>query len=93
MVKDGTEVLEITKSYQFDLILMDIQMSRMNGCETTRMLRKAGVITPILALTAGAMKGDRAKCLDAGCDEYLTKPIDKEKLLEVIKRFIKQPAV
>jgi PAS domain S-box-containing protein len=70
----------------FDVILMDIQMPVMDGYETTRRLRALGFARPIVAVTAGAMASDQAKCLAAGCSEYVSKPIDRAKLLEVIAR-------
>jgi two-component system CheB/CheR fusion protein len=74
----------------FDVILMDIQMPLLDGYEATRRLRALGFTRPIVAVTAGAMASDQAKCLAAGCSEYVSKPIDRAKLLEVIAR-VAQP--
>jgi len=86
MVSNGKEALEIVKTKEFDLILMDMQMPEMDGHTTTQILRKRNVRCPIVALTAHAMKEDRERCLQSGCDDYLSKPASKRQLVEVLEK-------
>jgi CheY-like chemotaxis protein len=88
IAKDGLEAVEQVQEGQFDLIFMDMMMPRMNGYEAVKELRNEGVVTAIIALTANAMAGDEEECLQAGCDAYLSKPVDQTKLLAVLQQYL-----
>jgi len=88
IAKDGNEALQKVRAQQFDLIFMDIMMPHMDGYKATKAIRKAGITTPIVALTANAMKGDDKRCIEAGCDDYLAKPIDRRELLRIINKYL-----
>ncbi|MEE9369138.1 MAG: response regulator [Pontiella sp.] len=106
LVKGGFEVdvaengeqalLKITSGTQYDLIFMDCQMPRMDGYEASRQIRKFEEASPkngrvpIIALTANAMQGDREKCLDAGMDDYIAKPVKKDAIFEMLRRHLSE---
>ena len=92
VVSDGRAALEAGARESFDLVLMDVQMPEMDGLEATRILRdreKAGVRSvPIVAMTAHAMQGDREKCLAAGMQGYLAKPIRPEEFFKAMDQVL-----
>ena len=88
VVNNGREAVEAVLDGQYDLVLMDVQMPLMDGLEATAAIReweaKNGGHIPIVAMTAHAMAGDRERCLDAGMDEYVTKPVERQRLSDAI---------
>jgi CheY-like chemotaxis protein/HPt (histidine-containing phosphotransfer) domain-containing protein len=91
-VANGQEVLAALVRVPYDLILMDVQMPEMDGLETTAAIRRKETETdghiPIIAMTAHAMKGDRERCLEAGMDDYISKPVQPQDLVETIGRWL-----
>jgi signal transduction histidine kinase/DNA-binding response OmpR family regulator len=89
---NGRLAVEASGQEEFDLILMDVQMPDMEGLEATAVIRErekaSGIHTPIVAMTAHAMKGDREKCIEAGMDDYMSKPISVVKLAAILKKYV-----
>jgi CheY-like chemotaxis protein len=88
MAQDGQKALDVLdKDPELELVLMDIMMPVMDGYDTMRAIRAKPAVAnvPIIALTAKAMRGDREKCLEAGANDYLSKPIDVDRLLSMIR--------
>lgn len=88
IAKDGEIAVQKALTQSFGLVFMDMQMPNMNGYEATMKLKEEGITTPIVALTANAMQGDREKCIEAGCDDYLTKPIGRRELAEILQKYL-----
>lgn len=94
LAENGREAVEALANKKFDLILMDVQMPEMDGFDATVRIRQSekqtGGYTPIIAMTAHAMKGDRERCIEAGMDEYISKPINTDTLLNAIQALVPQ---
>jgi two-component system sensor histidine kinase/response regulator len=92
-VENGKQAVESLSRKSYDLILMDVQMPEMDGFEATRIIRERKDErrnTPIVAMTAHAMKGDRERCLAGGMDDYVSKPIEPQELLDAIRKWVGQ---
>ncbi|MDP3580743.1 MAG: response regulator, partial [Ignavibacteria bacterium] len=89
VVENGEDAFKMARDQKFDLILMDMQMPIMNGFEATEKIRELTPYkdTPIIALTAFAMKGDREKCIEAGATDYIPKPIDSKEFIDKVKYY------
>jgi two-component system CheB/CheR fusion protein len=93
--QNGREAIEMIlaardKSEPFDVIVLDMQMPEMDGYEAAARLRSQGIETPIIALTAAAMQGDRERCIQAGCDDYTAKPIHGPRLVDLVARYTRR---
>ena len=95
VAKDGRAAIHQLERRDFDLVLMDVQMPELDGLETTRLIREGEAGTgrhiPIIAMTAHALKGDRERCLEAGMDDYVSKPIDPAELEHKVRHFLEEP--
>jgi CheY-like chemotaxis protein len=90
VVNDGRQAVEAARAGGFDLILMDVEMPDVDGFEATALIRateRSRQRVPIIAMTAHAMSGDRERCLDAGMDDYLSKPIARNELAAMLAKF------
>jgi len=87
---DGNDVLEIARNQMPDLIIMDIQLTERSGFEIIKDLKADEILKhiPVVAITAFAMKGDKQMILDAGCDDYIAKPIDVQVFLETVAKYL-----
>jgi PAS domain S-box-containing protein len=97
-VADGIEAVEALKTLPYDLVLMDVQMPEMDGLEATRIIRdpKSAVLNhqvPVIAMTANAMRGDRQRCLEAGMNDYVSKPVSPQALAEALNAWLPPDAL
>jgi CheY-like chemotaxis protein len=86
--QNGVEAVELANTGNFDLVLMDIKMPLMDGLEATTKIKESHPDLPIIALTANAFDSDRQLAIKAGCDDFLSKPVNSEKCLSTIAKFI-----
>ena len=87
----GIETVEVCRNNpDLDLVLMDIRLPDMSGLEATRQIRKFNKDVIIIAQTAYGLSGDRQQAIDAGCNDYLSKPIDKNELLRIMQKYFKK---
>ena len=86
---NGLEAIEITKKHPgIDLVLMDVKMPEMNGLEATKEIKKMNGDIPVIALTAYAMANDREMSLNAGCDDYISKPVRKHMIYSMLHKYL-----
>lgn len=88
VARDGEQGVMLAEQNQPDLVLMDISLPVMDGFEATRRIRQTFPLLPVIGLSAHAMSGDDKKALEAGCTDYLTKPIDEDLLFEKLRKYL-----
>ncbi len=86
--KDGQEAIDMFKENTIDLVLMDLQLPILDGYTATKEIKKINQEVPVIAQTAHVMSGEREKCLEAGCDDYLAKPIRLQILMETLSKYL-----
>ena len=86
--RNGQEAVEMVDKDQYDIVLMDIKMPVMTGLEATKLIKAKYPDLPVVALTANAFDSDRQAAMEAGCDDFLSKPVSSEACLATIKRFV-----
>ncbi|SFD92841.1 response regulator [Thermophagus xiamenensis] len=89
--KDGQQAIDLFKNNAVDLVLMDLQLPIMDGYTATREIKKINPNVPVVAQTAHVMSGEREKCMEAGCDDYLAKPIRLQVLMDTLSKFLNKP--
>ena len=85
---DGQQAVDMVMTGRFDLVLMDIKMPKMDGLEATKLIKEKNPEMPVIALTANAFESDRQMAIEAGCVEFLTKPISSQRCLAAIAQFV-----
>jgi CheY-like chemotaxis protein len=85
---DGQQSVDMVMTGRFDLVLMDIKMPKMDGLEATKLIKEKNPEMPVIALTANAFESDRQMAIEAGCVEFLTKPISSQRCLAAIAQFV-----
>ena len=86
--KNGQEAVEMVDKYDYDVVLMDIKMPIMDGLEATKRIKEKHPDLPVIALTANAFDSDRQLAMEAGCDDFLSKPVSSEICVKTIEKFI-----
>lgn len=91
--EDGPRALQLLRDEQPDIILLDVNIPGIHGLDLARMIKEDERLAsiPLIATTANVLVGDKERCLEAGCDEYLPKPLDIRRLREVIRDYLKEP--